>query len=128
MASYINEPIALGTGDGMMAVIYCFLRKQLLKREPKLVLDLSTNTKVQFIGLNNILQAKTSASEPTGVYINRGNNNMKNNASSSGSRTVSVSNVSNGNGTISGNSGNSTNINTAPVSYTHLTLPTILLV
>mgnify|MGYP001223402868 CR=1 FL=1 len=127
MASYINEPIALGTGDGMMAVIYCFLRKQLLNREPKLVLDLSKGTKVQFIGLNNILQAKTSASEPTGVYINRGNNNMKNNASSygsrtvsvsnvsngNGSRTVSVSNVSNGNGTISGNSGNSTNTNMA---------------
>ena len=108
MASYINEPIALGTGDGMMAVIYCFLRKQLLNKEPKLVLDLSKGTKVQFIGLNNILQAKTSASEPTGVYINRGNNNMKNNASSNGSRTVSVNSVSNGNRTISGNSGNST--------------------
>ena len=106
MASYINEPIALGTGDGMMAVIYCFLRKQLLNREPKLVLDLSKGTKVQFIGLNNILQAKTSASEPTGVFIY--GNNMKNNAISNRSRTVSVNSVSNGNRTISGNSGNST--------------------
>ena len=82
MASYVNGPIALGTGDGMMAVIYCFITKQLLEKEPKLVLDLSTNTKVQFIGLNNILQAKTSASEPTGVYIHRGNNNNNNNVSS----------------------------------------------
>ena len=106
MASYINEPIALGTGDGMMAVIYCFLRKQLLNREPKLVLDLSKGTKVQFIGLNNILQAKTSASEPTGVFIY--GNNMKNNANSNRSRTVSVNSVSNGNKTISGNSGNRT--------------------
>ena len=84
MASYVNEPIALGTGDGMMAVIYCFLRKQLLNVEPKLVLDLSKETKVQFIGLNNILQAKTSASEPTGVYIN--GNNMNNTAGSGRSR------------------------------------------
>ena len=118
MASYVNEPIALGTGDGMMAVIYCFLRKQLLKVEPKLVLDLSKGTKVQFIGLNNILQAKTSASEPTGVYIN--GNNMNNTAGSgggaasvsNGNRTIRGNNGSNGNNTIranSGNSGNSTN-------------------
>ena len=107
MASYINEPIVLGTGDGMMAVIYCFLRKQLLNREPKLVLDLSKGTKVQFIGLNNILQAKTSASAPTGVFIY--GNNMKNNANSNRSRTVSVNSASNGNRTISGNSANNGN-------------------
>jgi len=124
MASYVNEPIALGTGDGMMAVIYCFLRKQLLKVEPKLVLDMSKGTKVQFIGLNNILQAKTSASEPTGVYIN--GNNMNNTAGSNKSGTIRAASVSNGNNTItansgsnrngtiranSGNSGNSTNTN-----------------
>ena len=82
MASYVKQRVVLGTGDGMMAVIYCFITKKLLNVEPKLVLDLSTNTKVQFIGLNNILQAKTSASEPTGVYIHRGINNNNNNVSS----------------------------------------------
>tara|TARA_R110001592_G_scaffold709_1_gene3848 strand:- start:46 stop:1053 length:1008 start_codon:yes stop_codon:yes gene_type:complete len=107
MASYVNEPIALGTGDGMMAVIYCFLRKQLLKVEPKLVLDLSKGTKVQFIGLNNIGRAKTSASEPTGVYIN--GNNMNNTAGSGGGRTIRAASVSNGNRTIRGNNGSNGN-------------------
>ena len=121
MASYVKQRVVLGTGDGMMAVIYCFLRKQLLKVEPKLVLDLSKGTKVQFIGLNNILQAKTSASEPTGVYIN--GNNMNNTAGSGGGKTIRAAsgisgnstirgnNGSNGNNTIRANSGNSTNTN-----------------
>jgi len=107
MASYVNEPIALGTGDGMMAVIYCFLRKQLLKVEPKLVLDLSKGTKVQFIGLNNILQAKTSASEPTGVYINE--NNMNNTAGSGGGKTIRAASGISGNSTIRGNNGSNGN-------------------
>jgi hypothetical protein len=107
MASYVNEPIALGTGDGMMAVIYCFLRKQLLKVEPKLVLDLSKGTKVQFIGLNNILQAKTSASEPTGVYIN--GNNMNNTAGSGGGKTIRAASGISGNSTIRGNNGSNGN-------------------
>ena len=43
----------------------------------------------------------------------KGNNNMKNNANSNRSRTVSVNSVSNGNRTISGNSRNITNTNMA---------------
>ena len=113
---------AFGTLDGVAAGMYTFISKRLMKREPRLFIDMyiDKGNVINVYGFSHYLNARRKANQSV-VNTYRGNNgNMKNNASSNRSRTVSVNSVSNGNRTISvsngnrtisGNSGNSTNTN-----------------
>ena len=105
---------ALATVDGVASGIYTFISKRLMKQEPRLFIDMyiEQGNYIDVYGFSHLLNIRRKAKQSvinTYKSINKkGNNNMKNNASSNRSGTVSVNSVSNGNRTISGNSGNST--------------------
>ncbi len=105
---------ALATVDGVASGIYTFISKRLMKQEPRLFIDMyiEQGNYIDVYGFSHLLNTRRKANQSvinTYKSINKkGNNNMKNNANSNRSRTVSVNSVSNGNRTISGNSRNST--------------------
>jgi len=106
---------ALATVDGVATGIYTFISKRLMNREPRLFIDMyiDQGNYIDVYGFSQLLNTRRKVNQSvinTYKSINKkGNNNMKNNASSNRSRTVSVNSASNGNRTISGNSASNVN-------------------
>ena len=102
---------ALATVDGVASGIYAFISKRLMNREPHLFIDMyiKQGNYIDVYGFSHLLNTRRNANQSVVNTYKGINGNMKNNASSNRSRTVSVNSASNGNRTISGN--NASNVN-----------------
>ena len=123
---------AFGTLDGVASGMYTFISKRLMKREPRLFIDMyiDKGNVINVYGFSHYLNTRRNANQSVIHTYNGINGNMRNNASSgrsrnnassgrsrnngssNGSGTIRGNNGSNGNKTISannGNNGNSTN-------------------
>jgi hypothetical protein len=102
---------ALATVDGVASGIYAFISKRLMNREPHLFIDMyiEQGNYIDVYGFSHLLNTRRNANQSVVNTYKGINGNMKNNASSNRSRTVSVNSASNGNRTISGNSASNVN-------------------
>ena len=53
--SAYSSSVALGTGDGMMTVLYSFMMTRCIGKDPKMIIDLSKDNKLQLMGFDNLL-------------------------------------------------------------------------
>ncbi len=53
--SAYSDSVALGTGDGMMTVLYSFMMTRCIGKDPKMIIDLSKDNKLQLMGFDNLL-------------------------------------------------------------------------
>ena len=53
--SAYSSSVALGTGDGMMTVLYSFIMTRCIGKDPKMIIDLSKDNKLQLMGFDNLL-------------------------------------------------------------------------
>jgi len=125
---------AFGTVDGVASGMYTFISKRLMKREPRLFIDMyiDKGNVINVYGFSHLLNTRRNANQSVVNTYKGINENMRNTAGSGGGRTIRAASVSNGNNgsngnrtirrnngsngnnTIranSGNSGNSTNTN-----------------
>ena len=96
-----GRSVAIGTGDGVMTAIYSFIMKRCFNVDPILILDLSKDSKIRLIGVNDILNrtklTKVSENNNRSTVANMSNFNMKNNTpkTSKGLNAKSVSKIPN---------------------------------
>ncbi len=96
-----GQNVAIGTGDGVMTAIYSFIMKRCFNVDPILILDLSKDSKIRLIGVNDILNktklSKVSENNNRSTVANMSNFNVKNNVpkTSKGLNAKSVSRIPN---------------------------------
>jgi len=90
MSAYSNS-VALGTGDGMMTVLYSFIMTRCIGKDPKMIIDLSKDNKLQMMGFDNLLNTsklqqvnmsnQTTVMQPgnLGGFVNGTKNDAKSN-------------------------------------------------
>lgn len=90
LSAYSNS-VALGTGDGMMTVLYSFIMTRCIGKDPKMIVDLSKDNKLQLMGFDNLLNTsklqqvnmsnQTTVMQPgnLGGFVNGTKNDAKSN-------------------------------------------------
>lgn len=90
LSAYSNS-VALGTGDGMMTVLYSFIMTRCIGKDPKMIIDLSKDNKLQMMGFDNLLNTsklqqvnmsnQTTVMQPgnLGGFVNGTKNDAKSN-------------------------------------------------
>jgi|SaaInlLV_10m_DNA_1039704.scaffolds.fasta_scaffold01473_5 hypothetical protein len=90
LSAYSNS-VALGTGDGMMTVLYSFIMTRCIGKDPKMIIDLSKDNKLQLMGFDNLLDTsklqqvnmsnQTTVMQPgnLGGFVNGTKNDAKSN-------------------------------------------------
>jgi hypothetical protein len=90
LSAYSNS-VALGTGDGMMTVLYSFIMTRCIGKDPKMIIDLSKDNKLQMMGFDNLLDTsklqqvnmsnQTTVMQPgnLGGFVNGTKNDAKSN-------------------------------------------------
>lgn len=90
LSAYSNS-VALGTGDGMMTVLYSFIMTRCIGKDPKMIIDLSKDNKLQLMGFDNLLNTsklqqvnmsnQTTVMQPgnLGGFVNGTKNDAKSN-------------------------------------------------
>lgn len=90
LSAYSNS-VALGTGDGMMTVLYSFIMTRCIGKDPKMIIDLSKDNKLQMMGFDNLLNTsklqqvnmsnQTTVIQPgnLGGFVNGTKNDAKSN-------------------------------------------------
>ena len=101
--SAYSSSVALGTGDGMMTVLYSFIMTRCIGKDPKMIIDLSKDNKLQLMGFDNLLDTsklqqvnmsnQTTVMQPgdLGGFVN-GTKNDATNASASNTGATMGSN------------------------------------
>lgn len=96
----LSEPVdrrmVLGTIDGVLCGMYCFLAKH-LKKEPRLFIDMSFRQRNQIMmyGVSDLIGTTTAVKQQEESYIGSnllGNGNLTNTSSSFGSRSPGTAN------------------------------------
>ena len=97
----VNQRIVLGTLDGVLCGMYCFLSKSLMNEEPRLFIDMSFKQRNQIVmyGVSDLIQigkgVKQQESFIGSNFISNSNNNTE--VSSGSSRTEGGGNTNNKN-------------------------------
>ena len=93
-----GQSVAIGTGDGVMTAIYSFIMKRCFNVDPILILDLSKDSKIRLIGVNDILNRtkliKVSENNNRSTVANMSNFNMKNNVPKTSKGLLNAKSVS----------------------------------
>jgi len=106
LSAYSNS-VALGTGDGMMTVLYSFIMTRCIGKDPKMIIDLSKDNKLQMMGFDNLLDTsklqqvnmsnQTTVMQPgnLGGFVNGTKNDAKSNTGATLGNTNNVGSPSN---------------------------------
>ena len=92
----VNRRMVLGTIDGVLCGMYCFLAKH-LKKQPRLFIDMSFRQRNQIMmyGVSDLIGTTTAVKQQEESYIGSnllGNGNLTNTSSSFGSRSPGTAN------------------------------------
>ena len=106
LSAYSNS-VALGTGDGMMTVLYSFIMTRCIGKDPKMIIDLSKDNQLQLMGFDNLLDTSklrevnvsnhTTVMQPgnLGGFVSGNRNDAKSNTGATLGNTNNIGSPSN---------------------------------